>query len=25
VSPGAVVQASTAFGWPVTPWCPDEF
>ncbi len=25
VSPGAVVQASTAFRWPVTPWCPDEF
>ena len=25
VSPGAVTQASTAFGWPVTPWCPDEF
>jgi predicted acetyltransferase len=25
VSPGAVIQASTAFGWPVTPWCPDEF
>jgi predicted acetyltransferase len=25
VSPGAVVQASTGFGWPVTPWCPDEF
>jgi predicted acetyltransferase len=25
VSPGAVVQASTAFGWPVAPWCPDEF
>jgi predicted acetyltransferase len=25
VSPGAVVNASTAFGWPVAPWCPDEF
>jgi predicted acetyltransferase len=25
VSPGAVIQASTGFGWPVTPWCPDEF
>jgi predicted acetyltransferase len=25
VSPGAVVQASTAFSWPVTPWCPEEF
>jgi predicted acetyltransferase len=25
ISPGAVVNASTAFGWPVTPWCPDEF
>ncbi|WP_369133645.1 GNAT family N-acetyltransferase [Modestobacter sp. I12A-02662] len=25
VSPGAVVQASTGFRWPVTPWCPDEF
>jgi predicted acetyltransferase len=25
ISPGAVVQASTAFGWPVAPWCPDEF
>jgi predicted acetyltransferase len=25
VSPGAVALASTAFGWPVTPWCPDEF
>jgi predicted acetyltransferase len=25
ISPGAVIQASTAFGWPVTPWCPDEF
>lgn len=25
ISPGAVVQASTGFGWPVTPWCPDEF
>jgi predicted acetyltransferase len=25
VSPGAVVQASTGFRWPVAPWCPDEF
>lgn len=25
VSPGAVVQAGTAFRWPVTPWCPDDF
>lgn len=25
VSPGAVILASTAFGWPVAPWCPDEF
>jgi predicted acetyltransferase len=25
ISPGAVINASTAFGWPVTPWCPDEF
>lgn len=25
VSPGAVTQASTGFGWPVAPWCPDEF
>ncbi|RBY75782.1 GNAT family N-acetyltransferase [Geodermatophilus sp. TF02-6] len=25
VSPGAVTQAGTAFRWPVTPWCPDEF
>ena len=25
VSPGAVILASTAFSWPVTPWCPDEF
>jgi predicted acetyltransferase len=25
VSPGAVTLASTAFGWPVTAWCPDEF
>ena len=24
-SPGAVTLASTAFSWPVTPWCPDEF
>jgi predicted acetyltransferase len=25
VSPGAVTLASTAFGWPVTPWCQEEF
>jgi predicted acetyltransferase len=25
VSPGAVTLAATAFGWPVTPWCPDDF
>ncbi len=25
ISPGAVTQAATAFGWPVAPWCPDEF
>ncbi|KGH45263.1 GCN5 family acetyltransferase [Modestobacter caceresii] len=25
VSPGAVTQASTAFRWPVAPWCPDSF
>jgi predicted acetyltransferase len=25
ISPGAVIQASTAFRWPVTPWCPDNF
>ncbi|TFV64919.1 UNVERIFIED_ORG: GNAT family N-acetyltransferase [Bacillus sp. AZ43] len=25
VSPGAVTLAATAFGWPVAPWCPDEF
>jgi predicted acetyltransferase len=25
VSPGAVTLASTAFSWPVTPWCQDEF
>ncbi len=25
VSPGAVVAASTAFTWPVGPWCPDHF
>jgi len=25
ISPGAVTQASTAFGWPVAPWCPDQF
>ena len=24
-SPGAVTLAATAFGWPITPWCPDEF
>ena len=24
-SPGAVTLAATAFGWPVTPWCPEEF
>jgi predicted acetyltransferase len=24
-SPGAVTLASTAFGWPVPAWCPDEF
>jgi predicted acetyltransferase len=24
-SPGAVTLAATAFGWPVTPWCPDDF
>jgi predicted acetyltransferase len=24
-SPGAVTLAATAFSWPVTPWCPDEF
>jgi predicted acetyltransferase len=24
-SPGAVTQAATAFRWPVSPWCPDEF
>jgi predicted acetyltransferase len=25
ISPGAVIAASTAFSWPVTPWCPDQF
>jgi len=25
ISPGAVIAASTAFRWPVTPWCPDHF
>jgi predicted acetyltransferase len=25
VSPGAITLASTAFYWPVTPWCPEEF
>jgi predicted acetyltransferase len=25
VSPGAVTLASTAFSWPVTPWCQEEF
>ena len=25
ISPGAVTLASTAFGWPVTPWCPEDF
>jgi predicted acetyltransferase len=25
VSPGAVTPAATAFRWPITPWCPDEF
>ncbi|SHF90342.1 GNAT family N-acetyltransferase [Geodermatophilus nigrescens] len=25
VSPGAVTQAATAFSWPVTPWCNDQF
>ena len=25
VSPGAVTLASTAFGWPVAPWCPEDF
>jgi predicted acetyltransferase len=25
VSPGAVTLASTAFSWPVTPWCSEEF
>ncbi len=25
VSPGAVTLAATAFSWPVTAWCPDDF
>jgi predicted acetyltransferase len=25
VSPGAVTLAATAFGWPVAPWCMEEF
>jgi predicted acetyltransferase len=25
ISPGAVTLASTAFGWPIAPWCPDDF
>jgi len=25
ISPGAVVNAATAFRWPVAPWCPDHF
>jgi predicted acetyltransferase len=25
ISPGAVTLATTAFRWPVTPWCPEEF
>jgi predicted acetyltransferase len=25
VSPGAVTLAATSFGWPVRPWCPEEF
>jgi predicted acetyltransferase len=25
VSPGAVTQAATAFSWPVSPFCPDQF
>jgi predicted acetyltransferase len=25
ISPGAATLAATAFGWPVPPWCPDEF
>ena len=25
ISPGAVIAASTAFSWPVSPWCPDQF
>jgi predicted acetyltransferase len=24
-SPGAVTLAATAFGWPIRPWCPEEF
>jgi hypothetical protein len=25
LSPGAVTLAATAFGWPVSPWCAEEF
>ena len=25
VSPGAVTLAATAFSWPITPWCNEEF
>jgi predicted acetyltransferase len=25
ISPGAVTLAATAFSWPVSPWCPEEF
>jgi predicted acetyltransferase len=25
ISPGAVTLAATAFGWPVSPWCAEEF
>jgi len=25
VSPGAITLAATAFGWPVSPWCAEEF
>ena len=25
VSPGAVTLAATAFSWPVSPFCPDQF
>ncbi|MFQ1000759.1 GNAT family N-acetyltransferase [Modestobacter sp. SSW1-42] len=25
ISPGAVIAASTAFSWPVSPWCADQF